>query len=270
LRVLKLILFILTLSSWAESTIHSVLLTDSSDERLGVLFDITAVRWERLLKQVAKRLDQELNVVLLADDSFHEGALIEALDGMEVEAEDSLVFYYTGHGFHRPGKSHLLPTLKLDKAPLALSVVVELIKEKGAGFNLIVADCCNHYLSKRSPLNRRAAALELGSAASATEEGMDSRFNQLFLQEEGTIVITSAGPGEFSWYNPEKAGVFSYFFLRSLRDETKSLACPSWYELFYAAAEETTVWAGTYHEEDGFSVNSVIQRPQFFQEKKRD
>src|ERR1700752_2050903 len=124
--VLMILACCFSLSAGASAqTIHAVLIGDTTDASIGV--GVTEnLRKIRVFLQQAKS-EGELNIVVSAvkDADFNCLSIVKAVKTLPVQANDPVLFYYTGHGFRRSSTQTQFPefdcrrTSDPDRAELA-------------------------------------------------------------------------------------------------------------------------------------------------------
>ena len=123
-----------------------------------------------------------------------------------VTPEDIIFFYYIGHGENAPGTPYprlIIPNRQGEPDNLDFGRVSDVLLQKHAKFSLIIAEACNGF-------SRRTVASLLGD--------FPDEIRDLFLRSSGSIVMTSASPGEFAGVGPF-GGLFTVQFLIALKNE---------------------------------------------------
>src|ERR1044072_3138284 len=130
---------------------------DSKDKDIGdrCRTDLDEITYA--FDDLADWLDKEMvEPKIIQGDDFGKEAVNDAIDNwlpsQELTADDIVVFYYSGHGFRYPDDASIYPRMWLKTANdedvqtnnLQIeSGVYDRIIKQGAGFNLVLADCCN-------------------------------------------------------------------------------------------------------------------------------
>jgi hypothetical protein len=149
-----------------------------------------------------------LNVATTEVDgaNFSCKSIIDAVDGINVSADDVVFFYYAGHGFRRDSSQTQFPEFFCGgpRDPTeALSQAVDGIKARQQQPRLIIAiaDACNK-ITEPAP-----------AAAAAPEPPGDRKgaLLQLFKAYRGTLIMSGAIPGEYSWYMTAGASLGGFF-----------------------------------------------------------
>ncbi len=129
------------------------------------------------------------------------------------EEGDTLIFYYSGHGYSTEGKTYLIPKDVdidlLDDTAYDLEKAVELIDEHTEAKNIvmIIDACYAGSLLKDRPIS--GARIETKQIKDIVEKG---RFSFLF----------SSQPEEVSLESPDGGGYFTYYLVQGLLGEANS------------------------------------------------
>jgi hypothetical protein len=121
------------------------------------------------------------------------------------EADDLLLFYFSGHGKAEGGESYLFARdtrlAALKHTALAMADVHEIITQSPAHAKIVILDACHS-----------------GAAIGKSEPTMTPEFIQrVFEEAEGMAVLASCKQGQQSWEWPEQQrSVFTYYLLEAL------------------------------------------------------
>lgn len=197
-------------------TIHAIIVADTTDGTIGPGVVENVKNIKAFLKAAESLSSMSVAVSEVSGDAFDCSAITKAVDGLTVSREDVVLFYYSGHGFRRDTSQTKFPefdcrrTAAPDRA--ALATVVTSIQSKQPRLILAFADTCN---VKIEPFLAPAAA----AGALGTEEERRAAFRHLFRDYSGTLMMSGAVPGEFSWYltsGPSVGGFFTNQLLRAI------------------------------------------------------
>jgi hypothetical protein len=190
----------------AEGTIHVVIACDTSEEaNLGsaVIADGDNIREVFVENVPASRL----HLSSLPQDQVSPEGVVAALASLPVRPEDTVVFYFSGHGAYDTQVGHYLDLLSRGNLPRAE------IRNAIAGLHprlgVILTDCCYAFKQAKSPIAREP---KLPPPAIAP------LFDSLFVQPSGTVDITSSSQGEVSMTRGDVNGsLFTFPLTRFLR-----------------------------------------------------
>lgn len=123
-----------------------------------------------------------------------------------VNPEDSILFYFSGHGYEKNGKSYLLCsdsyTNTLEETAIPIELIRKTMENSLARIKIIVLDACHS-----------------GAIKGIKDSGIMTKqfFETFFPAPEGFVVLTSCKQGECSFeWNEKGHGVFSYYLLEGL------------------------------------------------------
>jgi hypothetical protein len=138
----------------------------------------------------------------------------EKLIKLEVGKEDTVVFFYAGHGgFDKDRKEQ---GLDLPGGRLMRKEILELLKAKKPKHIVIITDTCSAFWqSKEQPQPSTIKPEAYIGPAKKTSP----LFSSLFLQPSGITDVSSTKPGELAWGATGFGGVFTYSFCKYLRDK---------------------------------------------------
>jgi len=121
--------------------------------------------------------------------------------------EDYVLFYFSGHGYEKDGKSYLLCSdtyfNAVEETALSTEFVRKTLESSLARVKIIILDACHSGVIKG-----------VKNSGKMTEQ----LFKAFFPPPEGFAVLSSCKLGEYSYEWPEKEhSVFSYYLLEGLR-----------------------------------------------------
>ena len=215
-----------------SQTLHAILVSDVEDPKLGgvslrdegkILDILTTAEWGTGLK---------LKTYYHNRATFTVSAIRETLDNLPVQSQDVVFFYYTGLG-HYPEKSDAFPTFKLKESlfqpvfvffnqrlPLSLNEVGEILHEKGARLNIVMADC------RDAALPPLYIDWQPEQGTSVEEDVKKVFLKKLFLGSCGLVKVASARSGQKVWAEVSGKPVGSLYTEKFFRNFEKMLDPP--------------------------------------------
>ena len=180
-----------------SQTLHAILVSDVEDPKLGGI----SLSDEDLIKQILETAKSGAGLKLRTYPhnraSFTASAIRETLENLPVLPQDVVFFYYTGLGFY-PEAGSQFPSFKLKEnvlqrlsgrnPPLSLDEVGDILQQKGARLNVVMADCRDTTLSYStypSPI--------------PDEDVSQVFWKKLFRGSCGLVKIASAKKGQKVW-----------------------------------------------------------------------
>jgi hypothetical protein len=135
----------------------------------------------------------------------------KTIGALDVKNNDSVFFYYQGHGAYDPklapndpSRGHFLKPLGSD---LKRSELLKLLAAKRPRFTLLVSDCCNQPAEFFAEVDRFEEA--------RTITGW-SKLEDLLLCHRGIVDLTASSPDEASWFDKYVGGWFTEVFITEL------------------------------------------------------
>jgi len=229
--LLVVLLMICSSQLMLAQTFHFISMFDTNDEKIG-----TGMSTERLLvlnemQTIAGYLedfgfDSEFSEYY-GDNCGHNN-LMAAIDELEVEEQDVVVFYYGGHGARAYGNEQdRFPQMCLGEKSQAKwipsSLVRNMIENKNPRLTIILTGCCNKEDAGVSIKSIVAQSNDYTSEANVDK----SAFKKLFLESKGVVQMTSSKIGEYSWCTKD-GSLFCLALLEVLNHVGQSNISPSW------------------------------------------
>jgi hypothetical protein len=225
-----LMLFCCFFDKCEAKTIHAILVVDTvhADVSFMTRMDLKNVQAE--LRNVAKHTQAILKEKMFIGREFSKVYLTTYLQSIQFDPNDSVFFYFSGHGYRTMQKATSWPYLSFDlyKVGLDMQWIVDKIQSKKPRFALILADCCNNYAERGINREIKNIYINLYKIAPRVEG-----YRQLFINAKGCVAICSSGTGQFS-YGSHLGGLFTLCFLSSLNKEIAQ-GQPSWKNLLQRA-----------------------------------
>jgi hypothetical protein len=133
-----------------SQTLHAIFVSDVEDPKLGGISLKDEEKILQILKTAEWGTGLKLETYYHNRASFTASAIRDRLKSMRVQPRDVVFFYYTGLGYY-PDANTQFPAFKLkentlqrltgSKPPLSLDEVGNILQQKGARLNVVMADC---------------------------------------------------------------------------------------------------------------------------------
>jgi Caspase domain len=230
LFVLCFIGFSLVSHTAVAKTLHAILVADT-------IHDITAVtrpdihKWQSEVRLIAKHTQMDLKEKVFCGENFHKDKVSAYLLNLSIQPDDTVVFYFSGHGFRTFQKKTPWPFMNFDLSSQGLDVqwIADTIRGKKPQFALIMTDCCNCY-AERGMFGDHTKDITVKMKHLAPNY---AGYRQLFCNAKGCVVISSCSAGQFS-YGSHIGGLYTQCFFNSLNHEL-SQPTPNWKNLIQRA-----------------------------------
>jgi len=208
-----IILLLLFLSFSVKSqTLHAIMVSDVEDSKLGGISLVDEKQILQILKTAESGTGLKLQTYYLNRGSFTANAVRETLKQMRVGNRDVVFFYYSGLGYY-PGQNDRLPTFKLkenalrpllfflNNNPLSLDEVGDILQDKGARLNIVMADC----------RDTAEDLMTIDKGITFDEDMREVTLKKLFLGSCGLVKVASAERGKQVWANQGQFGIGSVY-----------------------------------------------------------
>ncbi|MBA2368695.1 MAG: caspase family protein [Candidatus Protochlamydia sp.] len=261
MKKLFLYLFILcslfTVSIEAAS-FHAILVGDSLNDHDPTGFEGGVDLWKREIKRIAAFTGLELKGFIFEEHHCRINEVISHIKEMEVESDDVIFIYFAIHGSRSENKKNRWPDLvfSLDRDKIDFSFINHLLKEKKPRLLLSIADSCNNIVRGNAGKDRHKlvdliegqTAEEIPTVSNtdsfrelaihhATEELLE-KYRSLFLEQSGTLLISTSSPGQFSIKHCLTGGIFTGQLIENLRKIQRNKTT-SWESLLIEASRAT-------------------------------
>lgn len=225
-----------------------------------ILFAVANIRDKKIGEACAKDLDRIVQTfgrvadflgirfpppIIISGDNYTKQNVEKQLNSLSCDTtKDIIVFYFSGHGFRKPGDNRKGPWIDLRPKDddtymvnsLHMESIYDIIKKKNARLSLVLADCCNE-LVKSSNAIGKAPSKKKGLILNWSKANIQT----LFLNPKRTSILACASsPGQLSACNPQFGGFFSYFFKTSMENHFSNFKTDvTWDKVFKDVVSQT-------------------------------
>jgi hypothetical protein len=233
----KLLLFILCIFALLlvkqpiiAKTLHAILVADTIHDIRSITWPDLCT-WQKELRVITQHTQMILKERVFCDTDFDKEKIKNYLKNLDIDEKDSIVFYFSGHGYRTSKKQTPWPfiTFEFYKQGLDIQWITDIIRSKKPQFALVMTDCCNNFMEfgffGRETKNILIKLRQLPPYYPG--------YHQLFCKAKGCIVISSCSEGEFS-YGSTFGGLYTQCFFTSLNRELGEKK-PSWKNLLQRA-----------------------------------
>jgi hypothetical protein len=174
------------------ATMHSIVMGDTGDVVIGSGVQGNVDDINRLLNAIDDSTDISMDTHVLSGDHFNCETLISTLDGFDIDKDDIVFIYYSGHG-QLSKHNNDFPALSCDEdTTIELQRIYELMEAKQPRLLLVFADTCNSNGSGDSDLN-----VERWNTAARLRK---TALSELFEHATGKVALSSSKANQYSWY----------------------------------------------------------------------
>lgn len=239
---------------------------DSEDETIGERCKTDQYMITEAFRDYAEEIEATMiEPKIIAGEDFSKEAVNDAIDNwlknQQPSGNDIVVFYYSGHGFRYPTDAGNFPRMWLKNgkdrnvqtANLRIKEdVYDRIITMGAGFNMVLSDCCNstaagdnaNFDNITVPNHKRQTHRQEHTESENDADDMNNA-DKLFIPGHPlSILITAADKGELAGGKPQTGGFFTNYLIEALDgciyDNSLNAA---WDNIFKYADEKASYWA---------------------------
>ncbi len=202
----------------AEAKLHAIIVANTEDRNIGPSDALDMQRIQTLMQTISKNTGLGLNMITFHDSNFARTSIMNAIKNLRPGNDDTVIFYYTGHGYRTPSMRERFPAMALQgNQGLALQWVYNTLRAKQPRLLLVMGDLCNVVV------NIQDTIIASRAMADVQREG----YRQLFRVAKAHVIVTSSQPGEVSFANNTGGSAFTVQFLRVLNQHI-STPNPQW------------------------------------------
>lgn len=253
-------IFLCLLSASCQgSEFYALIVGETSDEELvsTVKKDIKLVR--KGIEHIAELTQQTLHSTVMMGEEVTIDNVLQAIDTMQPGPDDTLFFYWNGHGFRAPwieGKWPIL-TFGFTDEGLQLEDLNAYLLNKHPRLLVSIADCCNAVpegLERTIDLDDELL-LRGKKKKSKNTKALAKAYHKLFVEARGSIIASASKAGQIAYGIGSKGCFFTLQFLNTFDKLESGQVHANWSAVMKEAKKNTTKAA--------YALFSVEQTPQY-------
>lgn len=177
--------------------LHVLIVADTADKQVGEMVNLDGQNlYDLLVDEIPQVRRGQIKV--LRGDSVTSEAIFGHIQGLQVDPNDSLFVYFTGHGAYVADRGQVL-RMKGGEL-LQRSELLSQMREKGARLTVLITDACSNIIQ-----DKLGARLAYSMA-----DGIDhDACRYLFFRHRGVVDIHAASPGQESVALQGKGSLFT-------------------------------------------------------------
>ncbi|MCB1325762.1 MAG: caspase family protein [Spirochaetales bacterium] len=206
-------------------TLHAFMVGDTIDRNIGPSDRIDMNKMTQLVRTAAENSGMQLNLVSYMDRALPRQEIMTRIQNLRPGPDDTVFFYYTGHGYRTRNMTTGWPAMALDNYQgLDEMWVYNTLKAQRPRLLIVLMDACNGVASIPDTV---LATRTLGNA---------DNYRALFREARGGYIMSSSKPGEYSWADNTNGSYWTNQFLRVFTAAVGSPQTPSWDNIVRQAA----------------------------------
>jgi hypothetical protein len=231
-------LFVTIPSVSVAGDLITVIVADTYDDSIGDSTSADLFKMSAMMSKIATNTEMKHKEVIIKDNLTTASNMLKTIKSLEVQEDDVVIFYFSGHGYRTPSKGDSLwPNLyfSLRDEGVEYEKVVAILQQKNPRLLLTVADVCNNVISEfNAPMLVKSMMFREGA-----EKKVNDNYRKLFLQTRGMVRITSSKAGEYSWAT-RRGGTFTLALLKNMEVELSSSVPADWGKMLDRTAYEVS------------------------------
>lgn len=176
--------------------LHVLLVCDTHAENIG---DHKFIDQDNLLRVLYRAFDEDgrrgrLHVDALTGADVTPAAVLDYYRRLQVDADDTILFYYAGHGGF-DGAEHYLA---MRYGTLQRSLLLGAIRTRNPRLAVVLSDSCANFPGQEPP-----------ELIEPDEGARWETVRDLLLEGSGFVDVNACAPGQFSWTSSVTGGYFT-------------------------------------------------------------
>ncbi len=228
-----LIAVFLQLAASAQ-TFHIITMFDTNDQSIGTGMKSERQKLINEFQTMAGYLEEFGYDCAMSDyhgNNCGKAQLMQAINNLNIESDDIVLFYYGGHGARAyNNSSDRFPQMCLGERYesnwVPSTLIKNMIAKKNPRLTIVLTGCCN---KETTGVTIKSIVAQSQGYTNLAEVNKNA-FKELFLGSTGVVQLTSSRAGEYSWCNPD-GSLFCLALLDVLNDVGKSIICPDWFSV---------------------------------------
>lgn len=202
---------------------HAILFTDTNDKYIGKSTELDLSRISSMLVEAQSSLqgEMEFKYYIYPGNYCNPGSLRQVLNNININPQDVVFFYYSGHGTRSMHDTSDYPQMCLGLSASQQSKMISVegfdmeIAKKKPRLRFTISDCCNSVGENISP------KLEISKGASVVSSQTKANYKKLFMEKYGNVIVTSSRKGETSSCNSQMGGLFTFCLMYVMEQAVK-------------------------------------------------
>lgn len=194
----------------SAASLRVLLIGDTNDRSIGKSVVTDLANFEKFTRDIAQNTGLAIDIRVIKGGEVKSKKITDAINALKVESDDTVVFYYSGHGFRTKQVKTRWPLLYIPDAGtkgVDFQWVIDTLGKKNPRMLLAISDSCNSFIdTPQRSVNTRAMRPEQAAA-----------WKKLFVEFSGKIYVSGSQVGQYSFGQDQTGGAFSSRFLAIVR-----------------------------------------------------
>jgi hypothetical protein len=250
-------------------TLYCITVTDVKDKTIYETCKQDSKNVNDFFGDVARFINLTFKPIKIEDQNYNIASVNTTLKNLHPKKNDIVVFAFSGHGFsYRNDEAHQFPQLALWEgdaetqaflraATTNIESIYNSIKAKGAGLNLVLADCCNTYVE----MERYQDSIIISPMETFPRWNKKATVN-LFENTRSSFLMAAAKKGQLAGATASDGGFFTDSFWKTLRNTLRNReeSNPQWPDIIKTIGDRAAAKAPRFICEDKPCEQTMIHK----------
>lgn len=214
LIAIALAIFVLSPATVFAAGLRVLIVGDTNDRSIGKSVVVDIKNFETFMRDTAAKTGLKLDLKVIQGAQVKSRIITDAVNKLKAESDDSVVFYYSGHGFRTQQVKTRWPLLYIPDAGekgVDFQWVIDTIAAKKPRMVLAITDSCNSFID--------TPTRSISSRSMQVDQ--EALWKKLFVEFSGRIYASGSQVGQYSFGQDETGGAFTSRFITIVRGEVK-------------------------------------------------
>jgi hypothetical protein len=133
------------------ANLHAIIVADTTDESIGDSTTVDCSNMRAEMKKIAHFTKLDLKETTIEGEDVVPGKVLDKLDNLDIQSDDVVIFYFSGHGYRTDGKKDSpWPNLFFSRVEKGIDfeLIGKRLEQHDPRLLLVIADVCNSIIAE--------------------------------------------------------------------------------------------------------------------------